>query len=249
MEPPFFYSAPDSFNDHHITLDKTESHHAVKVLRLRMGSLIIIVDGLGNACRAEIVKISRAGLVEAKIHSRMRNYGEPAIILTLAAGLSTGYKFDTVVEKGTELGVKRFVPLITEKSKVKLEDPKRIKTKITRYEKVALSAVKQCRRSYRPEITSIITFDDYMKQTDPDSLNLIFHPASKAQRLSELKFNNQTKRINLLVGPEAGFSDNEIETAGNNGYLPVTLGSRILRTETASPVICALIMNLFGELN
>ena len=248
MREPFFFSEASHIVDGQVALSKAESHHAAKVLRLTKGELVVVVDGLGNAYRGAIVQMKRGGLVTVRIHSHARSLGEPNVVLTLASGLSTGHKFDTIVEKGTELGVKRLVPLITEKSKVKLEDSKRARTKIRRYEKVALAAMKQCRRSYRPEISYPITFENYLREVDPDSLSLLFHPSQSASRLADIDIEAGLKRVNVIVGSESGFTEDEVASAEARGVRIVSLGQRILRTETAGPVVCALIMNQLGEL-
>lgn len=248
MNQPIFYIKPNTLSENLVELNKTESHHALSVMRLSVGDMIIAVDGLGSAFRGEIVLANKNKLVQIKVHSSVRNFGETDTIVTLAAGLSTNSKFDTVIEKATELGVKRIIPLLCQKGKVKLDDPKRIKSKQTRYNKIALAAMKQCRRSYLPEIVAPTTFDNLMTQIDDESLNLIFHPSKKSKKLSEIDFTKNYKRVTIIVGPESGFSDNEIDSASDNNIVPISLGERILRTETASPSIIAIIMNLLGEI-
>ena len=247
MDLPIFYAPPENISEDMIALPDAESRHAVKVMRLKRGDLVMVVDGLGMAYRGEIRTVGTKG-VGVYIHSRLRNFGEPSFRLTLAAGMSAGDKFDTIVEKGTELGVKRFVPVISAKSKVKFEEPRRIKNRVSRLERVALSAVKQCRRSYRPDISAPVSFVEYLNQFDAEALNLIFSPDDKATPLDKITITPDLKRINLLVGPESGFSPDEIEMAVKVGFAPVSLGPRILRTETAGPAVCALIMFLTGEL-
>jgi 16S rRNA (uracil1498-N3)-methyltransferase len=249
MQPHLFYAPTENYLNDKIILPDSESHHARKVLRLSKGELVIVIDGLGKACRGEIITGQYSKKTEIAIHHEIRNFGEPNIRLTLAAGLSTNYKFDTVVEKGTELGVKRFVPLLTEKSKVKMDDGKRIKSRITRLEKVALAATKQCRRSYRPDISAPVNFKAFMKETDPEGLNLIFHPGNEGTLFQNLEIINDYKRACLLVGSESGFSNTEVLMAHEAGFQQISIGSRILRTETAGPVVCALLMNAFGELS
>lgn len=248
MEPPIFYAPPELRRDNIIQLPDDEGHHAVNVMRLSLADLVMVVDGVGTAYRGEIAKIVGKKKVEIRIHSEIRNFGEPAVVLTLAAGLSAGSKFDNLVEKGTELGVKRFVPVIAERSKVKLEDLKKAAIRIRRLERVALAAIKQCRRSYRPDISIPVSFAEYMKESDPESLKLIFHPSDKAGSLERLPVNAKTKRVTVLIGPESGFTLEEVDMAIEAGFMPVLLGPRILRTETAGPVACALVMNMLGEL-
>ncbi|MBN1212878.1 MAG: 16S rRNA (uracil(1498)-N(3))-methyltransferase [candidate division Zixibacteria bacterium] len=247
MDTPIFYAPPKNINGEEIILPGDESRHALKVLRLKKGDRVLVVDGLGQAYRGEI-RTAGTSAVKVQVHSTIRNFGEPAVRLTLAAGMSAGTKFDAIVEKGTELGVKRFVPVVSEKSKIKLEEPRRVKNRLARLERVALAAVKQCRRSYRPDISTPVTFVEYLKEYDPEALNLIFTPDKNARPLEKIPFDGDRKRVNLLVGPEAGFSPDETAAAVQTGFLPVSLGERILRTETAGPAVCTLVMYRLGEL-
>jgi 16S rRNA (uracil1498-N3)-methyltransferase len=247
MDLPIFYVPPESINDGLITLPSSEAHHATDVLRLQSGSLVLVVDGLGMAYRGELLGTTKKQAA-VRVHSQIRGFGEPRIRLTLAAGLSVGYKFDQVVDFGTQLGVIRFVPLLTEKSRVKLADTAKAFSKMQRLEKVALAAMKQSRRSYRPEIAVPVTFDRYLQQVDRVGLKLMFHPSSNAKPLAEVMPNESELRVTILVGPEAGFSAEEEAAAVARGFVPVTLGARILRTENAGPVVCALVMEKLGEL-
>lgn len=246
MLPPVFYAEPESCKGDIIKLSAAESHHAKSVLRLGAGQILMIVDGVGNAYRGEITGSSSGKRIDVAVHTRVRNWGEATVKLTLAAGLSTASKFDTVVQKGTELGAARFVGLVCDKSKVKLEESKRIKSRKTRLEKVALAAMKQCRRSYRPEVVLPVSFDEFLKETDPDSLNVMFHP--EGQQLDKVLLDPDVRRVTALVGPESGFSDDEVDLARAADYQIISLGPRVLRTETAGPVACALLMNLCGDL-
>ncbi len=248
MEPPIFYTPPDQLLNDIIELPRAESHHALTVLRLKPAAIVMVVDGVGNACRGEILAGGK-DTVRVRVHSRRRDFGEPAVRLTLAAGLSTASKFDEIVEKGTELGVKRVVPIICEKSKVRMEDASRARAKVTRLEKVALAAMKQCRRSYRPEISVPVSLQQFVREIDAEGLNLIFVPSKTARPLDQLEIESGTKRATVLVGPEAGFSDEEVDQALAAGFVATSMGSRILRAENAAPVACALVMHCLGELS
>lgn len=246
MQPPLFYVPPEHRDQDLISLPADEARHATRVLRLKPGALILVVDGLGNGWRAELATVTPRK-VTARIHSEVREYGEPSIRLTLAAGLSTGSKFDSVVQRGTELGVSRFVPLVTEKSKVTVDEPKRARAKIRRWTKVAVAAMKQCRRSLIPEIATPLTFEDFVARTDESDRGIIFHSGQGAVSLDAIKLEPGLKRLSLLVGPESGFSDTEIELAIKAGFSQVALGRRVLRTETAGPTVVALVMARLGE--
>ncbi len=247
---PVFYAPPENSDGVTVTLPDEESHHALRVMRLWPGSRVIVIDGLGTAFEGLIGDLVAQGSpVQVTVKNTIRNFGEPAAHLTLAAGLSVGSKFDTVVEKGTELGVKRFVPLLTEKSKVHIEDADRAAARVGRLEKVALAAAKQCRRSFRPEISAPVNLDAFLGRTDRHAMNLIFHAGPGALSLDRLSLRPNMPQVTLLVGPESGFSDEEVTRTLSAGFTPVSLGPRILRTETAGPVVCALVMNALGELS
>jgi len=247
LQPPIFYAPPEQREGDIIVLPAEEARHALRVLRLKPGAIVVVIDGLGGACRAEILS-STARKTLVRIHNEIRDFGEPSVRLTLAAGLSAGYKFDSVVQRGTELGVKRFVPLVTEKSKIKIDDPRRSRSRVTRLRKVALAAVKQCRRSYIPEIALPMSLERFLAEFDREDTGLIFHPVGSPGALADLPLKSGLKRLTLLVGPEAGFSKDEVESTVKAGFAPVSLGSRVLRTETAGPVAVALLMDRLGEL-
>lgn len=248
MDAPVFYAPPENISDRLITLPRDEVRHADTVLRLPPGSLIWVVDGLGMAYRCELRRAPIAGRLQARVVSETRNFGEPAVRLTLAAGMSSGYKFDAVVDGGTQLGVSRFVPLLCEKGKVKESDPARVYRRTARLEKVALAAMKQARRSVRPEIASPIHLARYLSEVDPGALNIAFQPGPGGRTVEELVADRYLPRVTVLVGPESGFSDREAVSILESGFEAVSLGRRILRTELAAPVGCALIMHLLGEL-
>lgn len=249
MQPPLFYAPPESISENIISLPADEARHAASVLRLKQGAVVIVVDGLGVAYRGEIRELKpRAAVVDVQIRDTIRGFGEPAVRLTLAAGLSTAAKFDTIIEKGTEVGVTRFVPLITEKSKVRLDDPKRARNKARRLERVALAATKQCRRSFRPEIAEPRSLESFLHESQEDTLKLCFHPDNSAMPLDQNPLAELPRRATVLVGPESGFSSDEIEMITSAGFRLVSLGRRILRTETAGPLAAALVLYSLGEL-
>jgi 16S rRNA (uracil1498-N3)-methyltransferase len=247
MSAPVFFAPPENRSGERISLPLTEAHHAAVVMRLTIGERVIVVDGCGMGYRGQISACSKK-VVEVTINAEVRNFGECSTRVTFAGGLSVGQKFDTVVEKGTELGVKRFVPVISEKSKVKLDDPTRAASRHNRLEKVALAAMKQSRRSYRPEIATPLTLRQFLDESDRTDLNLAFLPGEKSRALESLDFAASISRASILVGPESGLSDPEIDLILSAGFIPVSLGPRILRTETAGPVAIALVMHRLGEL-
>lgn len=249
MEPFVFYAPPESINGEVIILPRDEGHHARNVIRLKENSQVVVVDGLGTAYRGTLCTTGVKTETTVRVQNIVRNYGEPFVKLTLAAGLSEGFKFDNVVQQGTEVGVSAFVPVITEKSKMKIGDAAKAATRIKRLERVAMSSMKQCRRSFCPAIYSFVNFNDFIATVAKDSLKLLFHPESAGNSFDRKENIGRVKDVTVLVGPESGFTDAEIEKAILSGFKTLTMGPRWMRAETAAPVASALVLSWFGELS
>ena len=242
-----YYALPENIVEDWVYLTGDEAHHARTVMRLKIGDPLIAVVGIGNAYNCMIEK-SSAKELRCKVVSKTRNFGEPMCHITLAAGLSTGYKFDEVIQRCTELGVSRFIPMLTAKSKIKIENDKRIKTKLNRWSKVAVASMKQTRRSYLPVIEPIAGFQESLAMVKDVSRRIVFDPTYGKSGLDSISFSPEDKQICLFIGPESGFSADEIMEAEESKCQIITLGKRVLRTENASPAAVAIIMNLTGEL-
>jgi len=251
MEIPIFFAPPQAVLGETIILPATEAHHARTVLRLKKNSQVIVVDGLGKAFRGTIANPSSRKETIVEIQNEIRGFGEPFANVTLAAGLSEGFKFDEVVQKCTELGIKKFVPLVTERSKIKISAATKFDNKLKRLKRVALGAMKQCRRSFCPSISTVMKFSDFLnsESKDEDSCKIFFHPVKQRRLIDPGKLLKNCKNVTILIGPESGFSNSEVEAALEKEFMPISLGERILRTENASPVACALVMYWLGELS
>ncbi len=249
MATPLFFAPPEAVQGESIILPKTEAHHARTVLRLKKNSQVIVVDGLGKAFRGTIAIMSSRKDTIVEIQNEIRGFGEPVADVTLAAGLSEGFKFDEVIQKGTELGIRKFVPLVTEKSKIKMTAAAKFDNKLKRLKRVALGAMKQSRRSFCPTIQPIINYRDFIYSEGEDSCKIIFHPVIQRIQTDTAKLVKNCKEVTILIGPEAGFTDAEVETALEKGFTAMSMGQRILRTENASPIACALVMYWLGELS
>jgi len=249
MEIPIFFAPPETVQGGNIILPTTEAHHARTVLRLKKNSQVIVVDGFGKAFRGTIINLSSRKDTIVEIQNEIRGFGEPIANVTLAAGLSEGFKFDEVVQKCTELGIKKFVPLVTDKSKIKMTAASKFDNKLKRLKRVALGAMKQSRRSFCPPIMPIMKYRDFLNSEDEDSCKIIFHPVKQRRQTNPGKLLKNCKKVTILIGPEAGFTGSEVERALEKEFLPISLGKRILRTENAGPVACALIMYWLGELS
>jgi len=230
-----------------VSLTEAEAHHAVDVLRLGKSEIIRAVDGRGTAYICEISAVTKKR-VEGRVIRTLKNDGEATISVTLAAGLSSASKFDTIIEKATEAGVDRFVPLLTEKGKVKIDGRGVIRRKMKRWNRIASAAVKQSGRSRIPGIDEPQNIRDFIRDCRAAS-TILFHPENRVDNLFSETNRFSGGNITLLVGPESGFSKSELESAREAGIACMSLGSRILRTETAAVLIPAMIIYMAEMLN
>lgn len=239
MMQTFFYN-PEQLDGREIIIDGSEARHMISVLRLQKGDTVRLIDGQGTAHISEIIEAGPKKVL-CRLIKTLKLSGEPSLSLTLAIGLSTGSKFDMVIEKGVEVGVSRFVPLITDRSKVKVGNNSALTRKMNRWRRVAEAAVKQSGRSVFPTIETPLIFNDFLK-TEEIEPSILFHPDETAKGLLSVVESLQTTRLTVIIGPESGFSSAEVESADNHNIPIVSLGPRILRTETAGIVLPALII-------
>lgn len=242
---PVYYTPPDLVDENSLNLEGEEAKHILRVMRMRPGDALDIVDGEGNCFRGEILSIGKKR-VECKILTRTRKAAEPDNFVTLASGLSTGSKFDEIIVRGTELGISRFLPLITDKSKIKQLEGAAEKRRLNRWRKVAIAAMKQSGRSVLPEIVPPMAFAEIFERLEKPGEIILFDPRGEAGPDS-IKAGDTIARYTLIVGPESGFSPQELTHAGERNVSIISFGQRILRTENAGPSITAVFMNILGE--
>lgn len=235
--------------DHQITpniefsLTESKAHYVKHVLRLKVNSSIIIFDGSGHEYKAKITKIIKN---EIAILPSQSVYKESAPFRKIRIGqcIIKKDKMDLVLQKATELGVNDISPLLSEFSVIKLESD-RIKNKTLHWEKIIQSSCEQSKRNYIPTINNPETIETFIKKTSKNNCRIILNPkASKS--INEI--NPNEKQIDLLIGPEGGFTNSEIEYAYEKGFIGVSLGSRILRSETAAIAAIAIIQSQWGDM-
>ncbi|NMC45162.1 MAG: 16S rRNA (uracil(1498)-N(3))-methyltransferase [candidate division Zixibacteria bacterium] len=245
MIPTFIYD-PATAGDGFIVLDGAEAHHLASVLRMKAGETIRVIDGSGTAFLCEIVEIGRKQ-VRCRIIETQKASGEPRLKLTLVIGLSTSLKFDMVIEKGTEVGVSRIVPLVTSKGRIKRVDSESGQRKASRWRRIAEAAAKQSGRSVIPSIESPQGVEAFIAACRPEE-SVLFHPDGLGRwsdSLDKLPGNHLT----ILVGPESGFSPEEVALAEKRNIPVVGMGDRVLRTETAGIVLSALAIYSYETVN
>ncbi len=228
---PRFFTEPENIRDGIITLFGDDAGHISRVLRSRTGETLTVCDGTGNDYDAEIIEISEKS-VRLEIKKTTFTDSEPRLKITLYQGLPKGDKMELIIQKCVELGVTRIVPVNTERCIVKLDKNKE-KKKTDRWQKISESAAKQSGRGIVPEISGVMSFSEAIKEAAGMDRAMIPYELEENRGLKEFLNGFEGESLGIFIGPEGGFAAEEIEKAISAGILPVTLGKRILRTETA----------------
>lgn len=228
-----------------IALPETAGHHAVRVLRLAVGAPVILFDGHGGEHDAVITRVHRNN-VDAKVTGFRDVSVESPLRVTLVQGVSSGDRMDSTLRKAVELGVRHFVPVFTERSVVKLRD-ERADRRRQHWQSLAAAACEQCGRNTVPAVADAADFRDWLAAlpAQPGEQVRLALAVGGARRLAELP--RPTGDILLLVGPEGGLTRDENALAASRGFTAVSLGPRILRTETAAVVAVAAMQTLWGD--
>jgi len=255
----FFVSESD-FQSEHVVLGKRQAHQIRNVLRMNKGDRIIVLDNTGYEYEVVLTEIKKDRVL-GQIEQKRPAAGEPQVRLTLYQSLLSRDKFELVLQKCTEVGVTRFVPVITQRSLVRDIDTV-TPNKLARWQRIITEAAEQSHRGRIPELAEPLNFADSLSGLAEFDLRLIASPnagwqpqASPEQsRKTELgdgrteqvtlcsALRKAPKSVALLIGPEGGFTDQEFKLVCDAGATPVSLGPRILRTETAAVITAALIL-------
>jgi len=235
-----FFAPPSAFNfgKRTVTLTEDEARHLREVLRLKPGDEVSVFDGEGKEFRASVAQARRES-AELELHEEIQPARpESPLQITLAVALLKGEKFDLVVQKATELGVNKIVPLITRHGDIKLKDQSDAAKRVTRWQRIALEAAKQSGRAVVPEVSLPILFQSVLKNP------CLLFSEKDGHELTQI----DGKIITAIIGSEGGWSDEELDQARAAGVQIVTLGGRILRAETAAITAAALLQHRFGDL-
>jgi 16S rRNA (uracil1498-N3)-methyltransferase len=227
----------------------SDARHIKTVLRLKPGDEIALFDGTGVVYSARItlflpkqVKVDLLGKYPLTVES--------PVYITVAQAYLKDNKMDTLVRQLTELGIAAWIPFISERS-VPKPDNRRLESRRQRWRKIALESLKQCRRGRLPQIGQMATFETLLETAQTSDLKIIFWESENRplQSLVEsLQPGRIVRSIFLILGPEGGFTRQEVQRAVACGFQSISLGPRILKTETATVTACALIQYLFGDL-
>ena len=242
MRTPRIYTTRALSCDTLVDLDESSSRHLTSALRMSSGQAVILFDGKGGEYSGELTNVQK-NRVSVSISTFIDCNRESPLKIHLAIGVSRGERMDWVIQKATELGVTAITPLFTERTEVKL-NAERLEKKTRHWQHIAISACEQCQRTLVPHVNPAISLQQWVV-TDNHSLKIVLHHRTE-KRLGE--FSDKNDLVSLLIGPEGGLSDNEIDFALNNGFNPLTLGPRVLRTETAPLAAISILQSLWGDM-
>ncbi len=239
---PRFFSETADENKIYVSAEDTK--HITSVLRMKSGDKAVICDGAGTDFLCELLEFPRGENAVFSVIERRKNDAEPDIEVTLFQALPKSDKLEFIVQKATELGAARVVPFISKRC-VSRPDEKSSAKKLVRLQRIAYEAAKQCGRGKIPQIMPTTDFRSAVNGIAKDETALMFYECGGV-KFDSLKFPN--KKISIFIGSEGGFEKEEADYALEHGITAVSLGSRILRCETAPITALSLLMNVTGNL-
>lgn len=248
-----FHAPPECFapDKSSVSLPIEESRHLRDVLRLKEGDEVFVFDGEGREYSCLIIETGRDKTVtKLKVREQVAPTSPESLLkLTLAVALLKGEKFDLVVQKVTELGVSRIVPVMTKRADLRIRIAGDISQRVTRWKRLALESCKQSGRARIPVIAAPISFSSLIEEPSTDDARMMFAERMGRGLIETFEQAGVSSRSLLaLVGPEGGWDDAEISEARNAGWAIITFGGRTLRAETAAIVVTALLQHHFGDL-
>lgn len=226
-----------------LVVEGTAANHITRVLRLRSGDALTIFDGTGGEFGARIDDFRKESVI-VSIQERRDVDRESPLSLTLAQGISRGERMDWIIQKATELGASRIVPVSTKRSVVRL-DEKQAERKLQHWRAITVAACEQCGRNRVPELTAPVDFFDVLAPAPSGNTRLLLSPTGDL-RIEDLE--EVGRGVTVLIGPEGGLDEVEHEEALRKGFKAVRLGPRVLRTETAAIAALTIIQSYFGDL-
>jgi 16S rRNA (uracil1498-N3)-methyltransferase len=241
-----FYVPQPRVENGTLKVEGEEVKHIRKVLRLKEGDEVTVFDGLGKEFQGAIVE-ERLSSVVIRIENVSFSKKDSRLEATLAQSLLKGEKMDYLIQKATELGVQDIIPFLSSRSVPLLEKAKRLE-RHRRWERIAVEASKQCGRGIVPKIESVQDYSGMLREAPSSALRLILWEKEGMKLKEILGSSEEKKKIFFVIGPEGGFSQGEIEEGKRAGFIPVTLGKRILRAETASLCFLSILQYEQGDI-
>jgi 16S rRNA (uracil1498-N3)-methyltransferase len=249
-----YFINPQQFGEREVMITGDDAHHVVRVLRSEPGDECIVSDGISREALVRFTLLEK-DRVTADIVEHRPMTGEPAVEVWIAQSLPKGDKMELVIQKGTEIGASRFLPFVSERTIVQLEAKKEAK-RVERWQKIAKEAAEQAHRSRVPIVESPLSWKELLKRSEQADASWICYEkesglelkAAIKKALSDAAKKEGKPILLLIVGPEGGFTEQEVAAAEAAGSRSISLGRRILRTETAAMVGLTCILYEAGEM-
>lgn len=238
-----FFAPPEQWTGDRVVLDREETHHLRRVLRLAPGARVAVCDGRGRAVAA---KVRELGSEEAvlSLEEEVATLAESPLEMTLGLGLAKGEAVDQVVRQATEMGVQRLIPFVsTYSEKV---TPERAARRWDRWQRQARESLKSCQRLYLPAVLPVQEFAAVLE--GPEEVKFLFYEADRGGGMASPLSRGRPAGVRVLIGPEGGFTPEEVALAREAGFQVVSLGPRRLRVETAALTAVALLQYAWGDL-
>ena len=231
-----------------VTIEGAQAHHIKNVLRLQPGDRLKLSDGTNSEYEAVISSLY-ADKVEVEIQRKLKTNVNAGVRIIVAQAFLKEKKMDDLVRKLSELGIAGWIPFFSQRA-IARPDKDRLAGRVQRWKRIATEALKQCRRTTMLEISDALAFDDLLEFSKPCDLKIVFweNETIPLKRDMGSKIEIPLKSIMVMLGPEGGFTEQEIETARQNGFVTAGLGPRILRAETATLAASTLVQYLYGDM-
>lgn len=236
--PRFFID--NSPNSSLVQLNEQDAHHITRVLRMKTGEGLTLCDSKGNDYICKIKSMEKNNVI-CEVLQKDLSKGEAKADVTLYMALPKGDKMDFIVQKAVELGAKRIVPFIAERS-VSRPDQKTLIKKCERWRKIAREAAMQSERGVIPEVSDVLTYENAVCEASKHQFALFLYENEKNTTIRDVLFGKEISSVALMVGPEGGFAEQETSAAYKNNMQSVSLGPRILRCETAPLAAISIVM-------
>ena len=244
MRIPTIYTESELAENLETELNSSSAHHIANVLRMKQGDQVKLFNGSGLFFNASITQSTKKH-VSVFIDSSEKSYTESKLHTHLGQVMSRGDRMDYAIQKSTEMGVNEITPLMSARCELKLKSDREDK-RLAHWQQVAIGAAEQCGRATVPTIHPVSSLEDWLKRQSTIGLSLVFHHRD-TQNLTKIQ--TPPSQVNLLIGPEGGLSETEIEQAKQANFIACTFGPRVMRTETA-PVACLSVLQwLWGDFN
>ena len=229
--------------DADVRLPEAAAYHVSRVLRLREGATITAFDGSGADFRCEILAV-KGDDVRVRVGPRSAGLAESPLRITLVQAVSRSERMDWTLQKATELGVRTIAPVLSARSVERL-DERQAEKKMRHWQAIVAAACEQCGRSKVPHVAAPVTLRDHLANARKEGLRLVLSPSAPGSLAGLTSLPN---KVELLIGPEGGLDDDELLAAQKASFMPVRLGPRVLRTETAAVVALTVLQALWGDL-